>query len=166
MPFWPDSGWGVAFVSLLFLSSVYAISTPRPQYRIAAILWAGWFLTRTIDYMQHDATYLWALLDVAFILAFILEGSSAALLCAAFFVVPLNVDMIGLFTEIKFNAAASVFEGAGYLSMAFMTGAAYDDKGRGSRLSGYLGRRTFRWSHRLHSLQARAPAPPPRRLTR
>jgi hypothetical protein len=163
MPFFPDSWWGLAYVGLLIMSSLFATLAPRPQYRVAAILWAGWLLTRTIVYLQPDYTLLWVLLDVALIAAFYLEGTTASLLSAAIFVFPLNIDIVALFSPIRFEAGAAVFEGAGYLSMLFMTGAAYDTKGTGRHHIKQWGNR---WVHRLETLPKRPPARPTSRLTR
>jgi putative effector of murein hydrolase LrgA (UPF0299 family) len=163
MPFWPDSGWGIAYVSILLLSSIFAIRSPRPQYRIAAILWVGWLLTRTIVYVDPGMGLLWVLLDVAFIAAFVLEGSTASLLSAAIFIAPLNVDIVALFWNVQFDAAASVFEAAGYFAMMFMTGAAYDTKGTGGH---HIKQWGGRWIHRMVALPKRAPARPTSRPTR
>lgn len=158
MPFWPASGWGIAYATALALAVALTwCGKSRDARRVMAIMVAHWVTMRAIVTGLHDVPLAWVCHDVVTILGLAVVGrSQIAYGSAALFLVLLFFDQFWLITGgPRFEAISVVAEAVGYLVMIISAGAAHGKYG--GRSGGAHGRGGIRFGDILGIVEARGP---------
>jgi hypothetical protein len=137
MPFFPDSFWGLAYLTALVIFGAITWAGPNlTARRILFVLVVHWVAMRSINVIDHDNFILWLVHDYVFFIALLVCGGGiAARACSGLFLVMVAFDSYSLVFGGSFEGAAAVAEVIGYLAMIIMAGSAHG--GTNGKLAGH-----------------------------